>query len=141
MALEPEEKAAGRLFKSIAQAELDRTFVTDPPYYPVPTVIAVYRHACPCRDERSSALELREQYRPSPALVVETEHGEHTAYLRSSWHVGRAREVDTWQIPEGRFGFIYREGRCRLCDRSARSRVGRLVDAWERPPVQGRVAR
>jgi hypothetical protein len=134
--LEAEEKAAARLFRDREQAALDQSFVDDPPDYEPPNWIAVYRHGCPARANRSSALELPEVYKASPRLTVESsEAGVHTPYFSSEW---RPRDVDLWQIPQGRFGFIYRQGRCRLCARTARSRKGRLVDAWQRPPLFGR---
>lgn len=36
---------------------------------------------------------------------------------------------------DGRFGFIYREGRCSDCKITGRSRKARLVDATTRPPL------
>ena len=110
------EKAAGREFRSRMREQLDALHVADPPTYLVPDVIALYRHKCPARGMRSTALELKEIYAASPIYPAH-------------------------DVPAGRFGWIYREGRCRGCGQSARSGTGRLVDGWQRPPLSGRVAR
>lgn len=111
--LTPPEKAAGRSFRDRAEADLATTFQADPPDLVVPHFIALYRHSCPARKDISTALELKEMYLLSPA------YPQHN-------------------VPAGRFGFLYRQGRCRLCGQTARSRTGRLVDAHERPPLHGR---
>lgn len=108
------EKAAGRAFRDQAQADLTAHIAAHPPTYTVPHLISILRHACPARGDRSTALELKEIYLRSPAVG---------------------------DVPEGRFGFISKQGRCRLCDQTAASTEGRLVDAWTRPPLGGRVAR
>jgi len=110
------EKEVGRRFRDQAQADLLATFETAPPTYTVPNFIALYRHNCPARNGLSTALELKEMY--------------------------RASEADPeWGVPAARFGFIWREGRCRSCGQTARSRAGRLVDAHQRPPISGRAIR
>jgi hypothetical protein len=114
--LTAEEKAAAREFLSHVKRELDDLQRDDPPTYVVPNFLAVYRHLCPGRDGRSSALETKEIYRLSP---IYPERG----------------------VPAGRFGFIYRQGRCRGCGHTARSGAGWLVDALVRPPITGHVAR
>ncbi len=114
VSLSAAEKAAGRDFRDTAQGALLRAFDLDPPDIAVPNFIAVYRHACPARGGRSTAIELRECYRISPA------YPQH-------------------QVPAGRFGFIWRAGACRHCGATARSRAGRLVDAHERPPARATV--
>lgn len=111
--LSAEEKQAGRRFRDCEQQLLDRRFETDPPTYTVSGLIAVYRHACPERGGLSTTLELREIYLTSPAYP------------------------EYPQIPAGRFGFLYREGRCRHCGDVALSREGRIVDSRERPPLGG----
>lgn len=115
MSLTAREKQAGRRFRDQAQADLTASFA-DPPTYTVPNVLALYRHSCPGRDGRSTALELKEVYLLSPAYP----------------------DLD---VPAGRFGFIYRKGRCRSCGHTGRSHTGRLVDGWQRPPITGRVNR
>ena len=135
MSLEPEEKAAGRLFRDTEQALLDALNAAQPPTYVVPYVIALYRHRCPARESRSTSLELREVYHASEKIAVETDDGAHTAHWYAAWWPGRAAQVDTWLVQAGRFGFVYRDGRCRGCAQTARSATGRLVDGWDRPPI------
>ena len=114
MTLSTEEKAAGRVFRDEMQAALLRSHTADPPDHTVPNFLSLYRHSCPARQGRSTALELKEVYVSSPSYP---------------------------DVPAGRFGFIYKQGVCRGCGQTARSRAGRLVDAYERPPIHGRVAR
>lgn len=109
--LTPQEKEAGRAFRDAVQNELLATFETDPPTHVVPNFIAMFRHKCSARGGRSSPLELKEVYKFSPA------HG---------------------PVPARRFGFIYKEGKCRYCGNTARSRAGRLVDAHVRLPLSWR---
>lgn len=144
MGLTPEEKAAGRAFRDAAQARLLDSFANSPPDHTVPNFIALFRHACPKRG-RSTALELHEQYEMSPAYDVFS-LGRTVVHVALSTdptlpNLVRQEGVDITFVPEGRFGFIYKAGRCRYCGQTARSRAGRLVDAHERPPVHGRVAR
>jgi hypothetical protein len=112
------EKIAGRRFRDDAQAKLSATFDRDAPTHIVPTYLGIYRHDCPAaRAGRTTALELKEMYVPSPEYTVTTDDGSHS-----------------WVAP-GRFAFIYRQGRCRSCGATARSDTGRLVDGWARPPI------
>ncbi len=108
------EKQVGRQFKADCEAMLNQRNDEAPPTYEVPFFLGIYRHLCSGRNNRSTGLELKEQY------------------WVSEEHPG---------VPTGRFGFIFREGRCRACGQTARSRVGRLVDGLQRPPITGRVAR
>jgi len=136
VALTPNEKIAGRKFRDDAQAALTASFESAPPTYPAPNFLAHIRHECPGRNDISTALELKEKYQLSPAYYVTD---------------GTAIEVldDAIQdpggelIPAGRFAFIYKEGKCKNkgCGHTARSKAGRFVDAHDRPPVEGRVAR
>lgn len=124
MPLSCAEKIAGRQFRDAAQAKLLATFDGEKaPTYTAPNFLGIYRHNCPARQGRSTGLVLDEIYTPSPECDIFTDDG--------------SRE---WVAP-GRFGFIYREGRCRGCGQTARSKAGRLVDGWVRPPIHGRVAR
>lgn len=116
MGLTEVEKNVGRLFRSAAEGQLSALNEKDPPTYSAPFFLGVYRHLCPAKGSHSRAMELKEQYLVSPIYPDEN-------------------------VPAGRFGYIYREGRCRACGQTARSMVGRLVDGWERPPITGRVAR
>lgn len=143
--LSAETKAAGRVFRAQAQADLDALCATDPPDHTVPNVLAVLRHACPARGNRSSSLELTEIYRYSPGFLVETAGDgtltvhEHHPAADTPADIPADMFVGT-QIPAGRFGFIYRTGRCRRCRQTARSPTGRLTDGWGRPPLHGRKA-
>lgn len=114
--LTAQEKVAGRAFLDMMQTQLTQSLADQPPTYIVPNVLAVFRHDCERRRNRSTALTLQECYVRSPA-------------------------VPEYGIPEGRFGYIYRAGTCRGCGQTARSKNGRLVDGWVRPPLAGRVAR
>jgi len=116
MELTPTEKKYGRLFRAESELKLFCINDADPPTYEVPFFLGIYRHLCPARNNKSTGLELKEQYWVSPIYPDE-------------------------DVPAGRFGYLFREGRCRACGQTARSRVGRVVDGWERPPITGRVAR
>lgn len=116
MALTPREKKVGRLFRVESEEKLTGINKIDPPTYDVPFFLGIYRHLCSARHGRSTGMELKEKYLLSPIYPEE-------------------------DVPAGRFGFVFREGRCRACGQTARSRVGRIVDGWERPPLTGRVAR
>lgn len=116
MGLTDLEKKAGRRFRDDCSARLLAVNETSPATFEVPFFLGVYRHLCPSRNGRSTGLELKEQYWISPIYPEES-------------------------VPAGRFGYLFREGRCRACGQSARSQVGRLVDGWVRPPITGRVAR
>lgn len=142
MPLTPAEKAAGRRFRDDAQAALLSQSAGHAPTYTVPHFLGLYRHLCPRREGRSTALDLRERYATSPAYDVYIADGQALAVAESEgpppvWATGATHT----QVPAGRFGFIYRQGTCRGCGQTARSNEGRLVDGWERPPIQGRVAR
>lgn len=116
MALTDDEKKVGKLFRAQSVEKLDEINEIDPPTYEVPFFLGIYRHLCSARHGRSTGMELKEKYLLSPMYPDDG-------------------------VPAGRFGFVFREGRCRACGQTARSRVGRIVDGWERPPLTGRVAR
>lgn len=109
--LSVEEKAAGRVFREAMQKRLTASAVADPPTYVVPNFIANFRHVCTAIGGRSAAMELREMYVLSPARGP---------------------------VPEGRFAFLWREGRCPRCGDTARSTTGRIVLARDRPPLSSR---
>lgn len=111
-----EERTVGHQFRDRRQLELDLLNEHSPPDWVMPVFLASFRHLCPARNNRSTALELKEIYEISPIYPV---HG----------------------VAAGRFAWIYRQGRCRGCGRTARSSQGRLVDGFDRPPISGRVAR
>lgn len=106
--LTTEEKKAGRKFRDRAQAQLDALNVKEQPRFEVPTYLSVFRHLCPGKKNTSASLDLMEVYWMSP-------------------------EID--EVPAGRFGFVFRRGRCQHCREVAMSKVGRVVDAQERPPT------
>jgi hypothetical protein len=116
MGLAEDEKKVGRRFKIDAAFHLLSLNEVDPATYDVPCFAGLYRHLCSAKNNRSVAMEVKEQYLVSPIYPEE-------------------------KVPAGRFGYIYKEGRCRACGQTARSRAGRLVDGYERPPLSGRVAR
>lgn len=144
--LSPEEKAAGRAFRETAQsyAELRAVTVREQahsqkrPCTLVPNFLAQLRHECPRRGGRSTSLDLREVYVYSPAYHVWTGDDGKPVVSPEPPEMPPAREVTL--IQAGRFGFITREGKCR-CGHVAVSQAGRLVDARERAPLEGRVAR
>lgn len=116
--LTPAEKVAGRKFRDEQKDILKQRFEDDPPTYEVFFFQKIYRHLCPARGNISTALELKEKYNFSEEM-----------------------EVDEQKIPAGRFGFMYKEGRCRGCGAVARSKLGMFQDAYERPPLENRIAR
>lgn len=127
--LTDEDKVAGRLFVTEAQGLLDERNLSKPAGLPVPHYLAVIRHDCPGSAGRTTPVELKEIYDSSPSYCV------HNGVARESKRGDRCRGG---VIPAGRFGFLYREGQCRHCGLIARSRTGRLVDGWSRPPINGR---
>lgn len=134
------EKAAGRVFRERCHEYLEYLAREQPVEYTVPTFVGLYRHACPAREYRSTALECREWYIPSPAFLVDRVE----LTVMDLADVPEELSINDFSaegIPAGRFGFIYRAGTCRGCGATARSRTGRLVDGWDRPPIHGRVAR
>lgn len=110
MALTVAEKKAGRCFKAEQTALLYVLNTKDPPTFDVPSFLAIFRHLCPARNNLSTAMELQERYITSPPYPEEG-------------------------VPAGRFAYLYREGQCSHCGRTARSGMGRLVDAHERPTL------
>lgn len=141
--LTKEEKAAGRVFRDFAQNKLLETFETNPPDHQPPNFLSIFRHPCGGRGNRSTALELKERYEFSPSYVVyPTTDGLAVHQGDEEWAEEQV-PGDYTIIPANRFGFIYKEGKCssKGCGQTARSKAGRFVDAYERPPVTGRVAR
>jgi hypothetical protein len=130
------EKIAGRKFRDEAQARLTRSFEEDPPRYKAPNFLSFFRHECPGRKMISTAIELKEVYVFSPAYCVSDGV---TTPVTDGVYPDEGSEL----IPASRFGFIYKEGKCRNsgCGETIRSPAGKFVDAYERPPIQGRVAR
>lgn len=138
MTLTHVEILAGRVFRDDAQVRLGLSFHTDPPTYKVPNWLANYRHNCSKRDGRSTAMELREMYDYSPGYLVED--GVVTT-LEENYLTPDGSPLQGHFVPAKRFGFIWKQGKCRACGETARSGAGRFVDSLSRPPLQGRVAR
>lgn len=159
MALSRADKAAGRVFrdeqtsilleatdklKSEAEAEGKVFFV-------VPPFLATYRHLCPHHkspgrpDGISTSMKLGEVYIHSPAYVVaEVPRGEAQRPELVVFKLDQSEAIlaasHRHDVAAGRLGFVYKKGKC-VCGATAQSRVGKLVDAYERPPIKGREAR
>ena len=143
MGLTQVEKIAGRAFRDSAQAALTESLATEPPFYKAPNFLSHWRHECPGNRGISMAIALKERYVMSPAYLVDPDAG--LAVLYASVITETEPIIPKgWEfIPAGRFGFVYKEGRCSAsgCARSVRSPAGKVVDAYQRPPIEGRVAR
>lgn len=131
------EKQGGRWFREWSQMQLELSHESSPPTFAPPPWLRYFRHNCEKRGGRSTALDLKEIYEWSPRMWV--------CYCSVVGPIADDfphRDCDGGKelSVAGRFGFIYKEGRC-SCGATARSKAGRLVDAYERPPVTGRVAR
>lgn len=136
MTLTSEEKIAGRRFRDDQQSLLTESITAEPPTYTPPSFVGLFRHPCAKRGDRSTAMELKEIYTPSPAYYV----ADGAAELGAEMDI-KGEGVGSTVVEEGRFAFIYKSGKCAGCGQTARSKAGRLVDAYDRPPVHGRVAR
>lgn len=139
--LTPAEKAAGRTFRDTQQALLLASYRENPPDAVCPPFIRQYRHACEARGFRSVSLELEETYIPSPAYLAEEPR-------LGTWEVTKVRTENAREavaramedaiirceiVPPARFGFIIKEGECKACGLTVRSKAGRLVDGIDRP--------
>jgi hypothetical protein len=113
------ERSAGRAFKTECLRQLHALMDSDPPTYRTLPLLAVIRHSCPRRANTSTAITLKEIYQHCPDMQVHVDGGV--------------------TVPAGRFGFLYKEGRCVHCRATVRSE-GRLVDGWHRPPLRSRSA-
>jgi len=134
--LTEEEKIAGRRFRESCQQHLLERVEAAPATFIVPNILSVYRHNCSSRGGRSSALNLKEHYTLSPLYIVR----DGIALLSEEIIDNLIAPTDV-EVAEGRFGFIFKEGKCGPCGATAKCRLGRVVDAHARPPVEGRVAR
>lgn len=136
------EKIAGKRFRAEQQEKLTALMQSEPPTFSMPTFISHQRHECPARNDVSTAIELKEVYEHSPAyfIVEGDENGTYEAQLEEELSVG-AEILET--IPAGRFGFWYKDGKCRNkgCHATVRSPAGVFVDAYYRPPMANRVSR
>ena len=117
---------AARAFRRFQRAALAASV---PPGMTVSVFARQVRHPCAKLGGRSVNLEMHEHYVLSPQYLV--------------WKTGAAVPED-WpeqadgpleaDIPAGRFGFIFTQGRCSACGMTARSGDSRLVDPRIRPP-------
>lgn len=139
--LTDEEKARGRIFRGVAQSELCWINSQSPPTFKPLPVSGHYRHNCAARKGISTALQLHEVY-----MVSSTPIGEQGAVSLHTACVLLKKELseeclDGWPGDEGRFAYVFREGTCKGCGQTARSPIGVLVDAVERPPLPSAVVR
>lgn len=94
------------------------------------------------RAEQQAALEkLNEEDPPNyfPPQFLSNYRHECSSHKNISRALG-LREVYVLDT-DGRLAWIYKEGRCGSCRQRARSKTGAIVDAHERAPKEGRVAR
>ena len=85
------------------------------------------------RDSQRAALERKGK----PDIIVSAliRHYRHDCVKQGGRSVNlELREHYTFS-PDGRFGFIFTEGRCAACGMTARSGDSRLVDTSIRPPA------
>ncbi len=122
--LTPAQRAAGRWWRDQQQAALDARNTAQPPDESRPPFVRHIRHLCPASQHRSVSFDYTEIYVRSPSLT-----GQSTGVP--------GEEI----IPAGLFAFIYHEGRCAGCKRTARSRTGRVADGRIRQPVGKVVSR
>lgn len=150
MGLTAPERAAGRLFREAARAQLARR---DAPGGPsageCPAVVSVWRHVCPRQDGRTRPVQLRREEWVSPEIWV-TWGGSAFAdnpLNADGWKAMWAYEAEALMeegivaeyvvIQPGRFGFTWVHGACRKCDLAVRSRDGIFVERVLRPVLSG----
>jgi hypothetical protein len=119
--LSPEEKRAGRKFRDDQVSLLKASHETNPPTFIAPSYIRIFRHSCPGNSGASTEIFLREVYNTNPDMYEDRIVGDPRLVLR-----------------EGTLAFIYKEGKCKLCGATARSKTGRIVETSERPPLSRR---
>jgi hypothetical protein len=134
-ALTESEKEQGRIFRGAAAAALVRLNYDDPPDFKPLPVSGLFRHNCAGRKGVSTALRLYEVYMVSSTPIpAQAFHDVHQAQaLMGVAHPDVC--VDGWLGDDGRFGFRYREGKCKGCNQAARSSTGIFVDVLDRPPL------
>lgn len=99
----------------------------EPALYDPPWFAGRYRHTCPRRGGRSTALDLKERY----VTLGEVLDGGKVPIPALPLH----------DIDDAAYAIIYNEGRCKWCGQTARTTQGHIVLVAERPPLTGRVAR
>lgn len=128
--LTDDERRAGHAFRSAAQAHLLWINSAWPPTYFRPAFLGTVRHNCPRRGGLSVAMQLKEVYLRSAEVISATFQLGFDDYVPADW-----------PGTTDRFGFLWRDGTCKSCGETSRSKAGRLVDALERPPLDGKVSR
>lgn len=129
------EKEQGRIFRGAAAAALVRLNWDDPPdFQPLP-VSGLFRHNCAGRKGVSTALRLYEVYMVSSTSIP----GQLPQFLHQACILmgveHPAESLEGWAGDDGRFGFRYKEGKCKGCNQAARSSTGIFVDVLDRPPL------
>lgn len=123
------EKAAGRRFRDEQRELLAQSLAAEPPDL-MPSLWAAHiRHNCAARGGLSTSFRMHEVYLMSPAYSVSPArvvylHGQQPLHPDEMWD---------W-IPEGRFAYFYKTGRC-SCGLTGRSGRGQFVIAADRPPA------
>jgi hypothetical protein len=130
MSLTRSQRMAGQAFLDACQARLPEADIL------VPVWVHHYRHECEARRRLSWTLPLVEHYIRSPEYWV--------CYCSAVGLLGESFPHDDCQggkvtAEAGLFAYHWRQGRCRGCGVTARSREGALVFAAERPPLLGSV--
>src|SRR5262249_11814592 len=133
------ERAAGRWWRDLQLTELAALNAARPPMQSPSPFIRHIRHLCPGNNGASISFDFAYTYVTSPRIGV--------CYCSVIKPVpdellGKFPHEDCAGgelVPAGRFAFVYREGRCALCDLTARSTTGRVVDARERLPTGRKV--
>ena len=121
----PEElKPAAFRFRDACAALLADLHVRNPVTHHPPALLALFRHICTGRANTSTAMQMKEGYIQSDVAIPEFGYSEEDAALLGS-----------------KLAFIIKEGSCRNCSETARSKEGRLVFSKERPPTAGRMVR
>jgi hypothetical protein len=141
-ALTDAERAAARVFLDdrLAGFRAMPEVTWQPPVY-----VHHIRHLCNALG-KSVSFELKEVCQDSPAYLVGKDMS--VSQFDGGDPLGCQDLIDVQEeaglrhlsvieavVPEGRFTWIYREGRCPDCKMTARSANGRLADATLRPPL------
>lgn len=135
------EKNAGRWWRDRRQAALDARNAAQPPDESRPPFVRHIRHLCPANKDRSVSFDYAEIYVRNPRIgvcycsVIQEVPDEMLGSFPHEDCAGGAL------LEPGRLAWIYHEGRCADCGRTARSRTGRVVDAHDRHPAGKVVAR
>ena len=138
--LSPDEKFAGRHFRTGRQAALDQLNKDRPPDTLALVHWRVVRHVCPAQGDASIGITLREVYETSP---------EYRACYCSRIEPADPdlefphRDCDGSRVvaQAALFAWIWKEGRCADCGQTARTGKGWAVPASDRPAERERTCR